>query len=245
MDFSNTRPQWRTLTLLSLGLALLLVALLALSLMQNASLLQALLAGLGLVLLLFQFLGMRKLINQQRGRLDELQHSLITQRVTDPDTGAALPEWFGRALTTECRRAVREFTPLTLMRFDLKCPDPVTLAACRVRLALMLTDEVSRPGDLVGLNERGEIELLLPSTNEQAERLAERCVANAVRLLGRENTEVRLVGCTLQPSADLSPERVRGQLLRLLDEVRTQPPGSYVYRAESVELDAFSSTFSS
>ncbi len=245
MDFRTTKPQWRTLTLLSLGLAIVLAALLVLSLLQSGSLLAVLLSGVALILLLFQFLGMSRLTRLQRGQLDELQHSLITQRVTDPDTGAALPEWFSRVLTTECRRAVREFTPLTLMRFDLKCPDPVTYAACRVRLALMLTDEVSRPGDLVGLNDQGDIELLLPSTNEQVERLAEHCIANAAKLFGSQNVEVRLAACTLQPKADLTPERVRGQLLRLLDEVRTQPPGSYVYRAESVELDVYNPTFSS
>lgn len=245
MDPRTSKPQRRTLTLLSAGLAISLAVLLGLSIWRSASLLQVLLEALALVLLLFLFLATRRLITQQHLRLDELQHSLITQRVTDPDTGAALPEWFGRVLTTECRRAVREFAPLTLMRFDLKCPDPVTLAACRVRLALMLTDEISRPGDLVGLNDRGDIELLLPSTNEQAERLAERCVANAARLLGREEVEVRLAACTLQPSAELTPERIRGVLLHLLDEVRTQPSGSYAYRAESVELDAFNPTFSS
>lgn len=245
MDSRTTQLQRRMLTLLSLALGLVLLALLLVSLILGLSLLLMLLAGLGLVLLLVQVLGVRRLIDQQSARLDELQHSLITQRVTDPDTGAALPEWFSRVLSTECRRAVREFAPLTLMRFDLQCPDPVTLAACRVRLALMLTDEVSRPGDLVGLNDRGEIELLLPSTNEQAERLAERCIANAERLLGREQVEVRLAACTLQPNNDLTPESIRAQLLHLIDEVRDQAPGSYAYRAESVELDAFNPSFSS
>lgn len=243
MDSQTTIRQWRSLHLLFLLVGLIVLAQLALSFSHQASITSALLGFLAVVTLLFLLVRVRAIISAQSKRIEDLEHSLITQRVIDPDTGAALPEWFSQAISTECRRAVREFAPLTMMQFDLRGPDPVTLASARVRLVSMLTEEVSRPGDLVGLSQYGEIELLLPNTNEQAERLAEHCIATADRLLSAQGIEVRLAGCTLQPRAELTPEKVKEHLKRQLEEVSGQPAGSYSYRAEPVDAGVLNSTF--
>ncbi|WP_432698547.1 hypothetical protein ACQUQP_09455 [Marinobacterium sp. YM272] len=243
MDSRTPSGNSRSVNLLFLAVGLLVLAQIVLIYYQLASLpsmLPGLLALVGLVSLLLR---VRSRSASQDERIEKLQHSLITQRMTDQDTGAALPGWFGQALDTECRRAIREFTPLTLMQFTLRCTDPATLAACRVRLAKMLTDQVSRPGDLVGLSDSGDIELLLPNTNEQAERLAERCIAQAERLLSAERVEIRLAACTLQPKADLSPDKVKEHLIHQIDRVNIQPPSSYSYRAEPADVEALNSTF--
>ncbi|WP_027854501.1 hypothetical protein [Marinobacterium litorale] len=176
-----------------------------------------------------------------QAQVGELQDALIGQQVTDPLTGAALPEWFDKAMDTECRRAVREFTPLTVMQF-LITGDAAAVSASRQALAEHLTEEVSRPGDLVGMDSVGGLQVLLPSTNENAGALAERCVERAQAVLAA-GAEVRLVACTLQPKADLSVQKVRQYLDLLVEEAQSQPSGQVCYRAESVEADSFNPTF--
>ncbi|GGC01033.1 hypothetical protein GCM10011352_29010 [Marinobacterium zhoushanense] len=235
---------WRSLDALMLAAAVVIVALTVYAFIQLTSLW---IPVLGAVALLLQGLGYMRLNVQRRllhARLRELEHSLIGQHVTDTETGAALPGWFSRVLETECRRAVRDFTPLTLMQLEIRCGDPAVKAASRVRLASMLTAEISRPGDLVGLGELGDLQLLLPATNENAEALAKRCIEHAVKLMAGDEVEVRLAGCTLQPKSDLTPDKVLQQLSLRLDEVRAEPAGSVSYRAEPTSVETLNSAYS-
>ncbi|MBV1788579.1 hypothetical protein KQ940_10985 [Marinobacterium sp. D7] len=235
---------WRGLDALMLAAAVVILALTGLAFIQLTTLW---IPVLGLVALVLLGLGYARLLSQRRclhARLRELEHSLIGQHVTDTETGAALPGWFSRVLETECRRAVREFTPITLMQLEIQCGDPAVKAASRVRLASMLTDEISRPGDLVGLSEQGDLQLLLPSTNENAEALAKRCIEHAAKLTGADEVEVRLAGCTLQPKSDLTPEKVNHQLSLRLEEVRAKSSGSVSYRAEPTSVETLNSAYS-
>jgi len=244
MEPSFHEDGWRSLDALILAAAAAILALTGYAVIQQLPLW---VPALGLVTLLLLGLGYARLRAQRRllhTRLKELERSLIGQRVTDSETGAALPDWFSRVLETECRRAVRDFTPLTLMQLEIQCADPAVKAMARVRLASMLTDRISRPGDLVGLSDMGDLQLLLPSTNENAEVLAKSCIEDAVRLMGEEEIEVRLAACTLQPKSDLTPDKVHEQLHLRLDEVRTQPKGSFSYRAEAAGVDALSNSYS-
>ncbi len=241
MDSRARNTGWRTQDPLLL-VALILILMAATLGVANAAELAGAVALGAAAVLAAAILRLHRAARVQQAQLRELEKALISQRVTDPATGATLPQWFHQALDTECRRAVREFTPLTLMQFDLQCDDTAALERARVRLASMLNDQISRPGDLVGLTDQGELQLLLPCTNEHAERLAQRCIEQGAHLFD-DSVAVRLAACTLQPKADLCPDKVREQLLRVLDEVRSDEPGSYRFHAESTEADLFNPSF--
>lgn len=223
-------------------LALLLAVVAAVAGLSGAALIAGLISlGTSLVLLLAGS-RLHRVWHEERRRLCELERSLVNQRVIDPDTGATLPQWFNQMLDTECRRAVREFMPLTLMQLELTSEAPERLKEARALLVGMLAEQVSRPGDLVGLSEGGALQLLLPCTNEHAESLAQRCIRAAEELVDPK-VAVRLAACTLQPKVDLNADKVRQQLTRLVEEVRTQPAGSYRFQAEPSEADLFNPVF--
>ncbi|KEA65729.1 Phytochrome-like protein [Marinobacterium lacunae] len=245
MEPSFHEEGWRGLDVLLLAAAIVILVVAGFSAVQQASLWLPGLAGLAFVLLILAYLNLRQRRARLLGRLRDLERSLIGERMTDSETGVALPQWFARVLDTECRRAVRDFTPITLMQLDIKAGDPALKAMMRVKLAAMLTEEISRPGDLVGIGELGDLQLLLPSTNENAQALAMRCIENAASQVESDAIEVRLAACTLQPKADLNTRKICDQLDRLLQEVRNEPSGSYRYHAEPAGVGAFNSAVTS
>lgn len=172
-------------------------------------------------------------LRRQRAQLLQLQKTLIGQRVTDPETGAALPGWFEEVLQTECRRAIREFTPLAIMQVELRGRDPVQRGVLRIELAKLLTRELSRPGDLVGLSESGMLQVLMPSTNEHCRQWIERFLSQAQLLRAETPVEVRVAACVMQPGADLNADKVRQYLLRQVAQLADRPDGSLAFEAEA------------
>lgn len=223
-------------------IALLLTLVTALTALAGAALIAAGTGAVAALVLALAIRQQRQREQAQQRQIETLETSLLDQRVIDPETGATLARWFAQALDTECRRAVREFTPLTLMQFDFQCQDAEQLNTARIRLAEMLNSQISRPGDLLGLTEQCELQLLLPCTNEHAKRLAQRCMEQAEAVLGTQ-VRVRLAACTLQPTVDLTPDKVRSQLQDVLEEVRDAAPGSYCFRVESAEADLLHQQF--
>lgn len=179
---------------------------------------------------------------QARQQIQALQHNLINQRVTDPASGAALPDWFDKVLHSECRRAVREFAPLALMQLEVQARDPAQQGEAQHALAQMLTLELSRPGDLVGLTDEGAVQVLMPATNEQCRSFAQRCLQRAEGQLA--DAEVRVGVCVMQPVADLTPDKARQQLRRLMGRLQQEPAGSLGFEAEAAANDMTSPTYS-
>lgn len=194
-------------------------------------------------MLLIAWRHLRRSQCEAQQRIRELEHALIGQPVIDTASGAALPHWFAQVLETECRRAVREFTPLTVMQVEVRAGDEQKQTEACNRLARLLTDKVSRPGDLLGLTSTGSLQLLLPSTNEHSARLADRIVEQASHLLADEAAQVRVAACTLQPLADLTADKVRQHLLPLVEQVCQDGPGSVAYFAETTGSELPSPTY--
>ncbi|MFC6669137.1 diguanylate cyclase [Marinobacterium aestuariivivens] len=178
-----------------------------------------LVAHVGLRLLLHRSEVVERLVDQRTAELHRALERLNTLAITDELTGLANRRHFDDTLERECRRAIREFMPLTLIMVDVDCfkayNDRYGHPAgdrCLRQVADALRQVVARPGDLVARYGGEELALLLPSTNEQALELAERC-RQQVRGLGirHEASEVAdivtvSIGiCTLQPSAALTP----------------------------------------
>ncbi|MBR9829653.1 MAG: hypothetical protein GYB41_13595 [Oceanospirillales bacterium] len=148
----------------------------------------------------------------------------------DPNTGIATEYWYHHMLALECRRAVREFSPLTVLCIDLgeKVERRHLLELVRV-----LGEEFSRPGDLIGWNADRAIGAVLPSTNENANQLVIRCFE---RIKGHEATAdlpLHIVGKTFQPRGDLNLGKVQQQLDLHLQHALQDEPGVY-FHAEDV-----------
>ncbi len=138
------------------------------------------------------------LCQMKRTRSLELK-SESEQHGKDGDTG--LPDYseFYKRMDVECRRSVREFTPLTLMFVgfsgsELSRRDAVNIAETLIRA-------VYRPGDMVSRINQTTFALVLPATNEHAVQLAERCLEN-IRALNT-NAIVSIGLCTFQPASNL------------------------------------------
>ena len=129
-------------------------------------------------------------------------------------TGLVNASQFEILLDIECRRAVREFTPLSLMLLepdseylnDLPEEDHPVMAQL---LAKSLQQTVFRPGDVIARISDYRFALLLPATNEQSPQLAERLRQQAAEIvLGGQPMLLSLGVSTMQPSAQLSAEHI-------------------------------------
>ncbi len=162
-----------------------------------------------------------------------LRSRSMTQAVTraqdpvlalDPNTGIATESWYRHTLALECRRAVREFAPLTVLRLHL---GEQVKREHLLELVRVLGEEFSRPGDLIGWEQGEVIGAVLPSTNENARTLVEHCYE---RVQGHELTaalSLRIVAKTFQPRGDLSLGKVQQQLEQQLQEALQQSPGVF------------------
>jgi GGDEF domain-containing protein len=137
----------------------------------------------------------------------------------DPVTLLPQRDAFMTHLHNECRRAVREFSPLAMIGVST-APDNVTGRDLKV-LSYALKQIIRRPGDLIARYDNDLFILLLPNTNENVESLANRCL-NALDSAG---TEIRseLSVCVYQPNIELNHEDVLKRLLNLVDENRRKP----------------------
>lgn len=175
-----------------------------------------------------------------------LQNRSMTAAVTraqepvlalDPDTGIATEHWYRHMLALECRRAVREFTPLTVMRISLgEQPRRRQL----LEVIRVLSEELSRPGDLIGWERGADLGAVLPCTNENARQLTERCYRNIREHSSDPELTVWLVAQTYQPRGDLNLHKVSEHLEQRMVQARQEEPGIF-YAAEAATDPAPSS----
>ncbi|QEW06282.1 nucleotidyl cyclase domain-containing protein [Nitrincola iocasae] len=151
----------------------------------------------------------------------------------DPETGAlkALP--FIEQLDNECRRAVREFTPLTLMQLDIQLLDSdLEFSAVLRQAAEILGHQLSRPGDQLGRCAEQQLALLLPATNEHAGSFAERCYQAVLEAFAPGQIQLTLGACTFQPTAALCAEMAQQLVTETLVNALETAPGTVVFHAE-------------
>ena len=185
---------------------------------------------------------LRKVLEAKDVELKRSQEKLASVAVTDEPTGLANGRHFNQVLSTECRRAVREFSPLTLMLIELDKPETDQLPdnfsdqqACLI--AEVLKSAISRPGDMAARIGTGRFAMVLPATNEQSPVLADRLCRdiNDIELLGYK-LSVSIGISTLQPSAQLTAEYILAQTEAALDEA-IQNGGGRVRAVKEDPLD--------
>lgn len=173
----------------------------------------------------------------------------------DPLTGLVNRIHFDETLDIECRRAVRDFSPLTLMllrvdHYQLYCETYGVDAAEQLlqRLSHRFKESVARPGDMIARLDDHLFGFILPSTNELVSVLAERC-CDDVRQLQIEHSSSPQSDCvtisigvaTLQPNQLLTAERLFSEADKQLDKVVTA--GGDHYMAFSEEITEPSQTY--
>ena len=175
------------------------------------------------------------LIRSQRSLVEEMQADLQRQLPIDSDTGATTFLWFQRMLEQECRRAMREFSPVSLIRI---LPMGSDQDLHQKALIDELQKRMTRPGDLVALdNERG-LWLLLPATNEAVSGFAERMF----QMVNQHYQSSHLICYTFQPTADLNHLKVTDVFSQLERELDNEPQAKL--RCESEGFDMPSVTYS-
>jgi len=167
---------------------------------------------------------------QNRSMTAAVTHAQEPVLALDPNTGIATEHWYRHMLALECRRAVREFTPLTVMRISLgEQPRRKHL----LEVIRVLSEELSRPGDLIGWEESADLGAVLPCTNEHARQLTERCYRNIREHSSNPELTVWLVAQTYQPRGDLNLHKVSQHLEQRMQQARQEAPGVF-YAAEAV-----------
>ena len=187
------------------------------------------------------YLNHRTLQRQLKQQKQWFEHELERIGKIDSETGAVSRDWFRHLLDSECRRAVRELTPLTLMRLHVDHSSGVIEAPMLAQVVEQINRMISRPGDQVGRYDARSIGLLLPSTNEHAGRFADRCVQSLQEKFASQGVRFTLAGWTFQPTAELTAVRAQEMLDKLYDEAVTTSPGQVVYQAE--QADALSMNY--
>lgn len=191
-----------------------------------------------------------------RKEQDILSQQLQESSCSDLETGLAGKSHFDEVLDVECRRAVREFSPLTVMLIELDAfvafrnhyGDEQANQVLR-EVASLLIESVGRPGDMVARVDDHRFALMLPSTNELVSELAERCCSCILGL----NTphEAAPNGSVLSASigvSTLQPSRLM-TAARMLDtavqQLRTaQESGGNQYSAYAEGMQEPSMTYS-
>lgn len=175
------------------------------------------------------------LTRSQRSLVEEMQADLQRQLPIDSETGATTFLWFQRMLEQECRRAMREFSPVSLIRI---LPMGSDQDLHQKALIDELQKRMTRPGDLVALdNERG-LWLLLPATNEAVSGFAERMF----QMVNQHYQSSHLICYTFQPTADLNHLKVTDVFSQLERELDNVPQAKL--RCESEGFDMPSVTYS-
>ena len=185
------------------------------------------------VVLVYLLIGVLKKYKALQVRLD-LMHT-----GKDLVTGLPDPDEFISRVDVECRRCAREFAPLTIMYvgFDV---DYLTENDA-VRVAENLINVVCRPGDMVAKVDETTFGLILPSTNEMAQQLAERCLKGVMQLQIKHPVSIGL--STFQPTSELDCSIAMRSVHHLLTKAKAEggnrvkadappaldPPVTYLY----------------
>jgi len=121
-------------------------------------------------------------VNKLRLEQANMNEQIAESTWSDPLTGLVNKLHFDEALDVECRRAVREFSPITMMLLKIDAFDEYSekygVAAAQDMLqevSSVLKDSVGRPGDMIARIDDHLFAFILPSTNELVIQLAERC----------------------------------------------------------------------
>ncbi len=133
-------------------------------------------------------------------------------------TGLPDPHEFEVRVDVECRRCVREFTPLTLMYVGFDVEDIEEQDA--IKVAQNLIHVVCRPGDMVAKVDATTFGLILPSTNELVLQLADRCLKGVKQLGLKPPVSIGL--CTFQPRSDLESTAAMANVQQLLINAKTR-----------------------
>lgn len=182
------------------------------------------------VLLFFLYKTRRAFQEYRRWAEDEIDR--VSQ--TDAITGALKPGTFLMILANECRRAIREFSPLTLMLLDIKHLDGSELNAETFhQVTDLIRSRLSRPGDQLGCAGDQQLYILMPSTNENVTVFAEACHEYLVKSFEPGTFQFTLAACTYEPSAELSSETATKAVNQLLAKALIDMPGGVSYQAQS------------
>lgn len=151
----------------------------------------------------------------------------------DESTRALKADVFMELLSIECRRSVRDFTPLSLMIFEVQSIGDATVSAdVMAKVASVLRHHLSRPGDQLGRCSEATLGLLLPSTNEHAGAFAQRCHEAVMDHFKASPYQFTLAACTFQPSADLNSAFASEQVQQVLSKALQEKPGQVLFHAE-------------
>lgn len=162
-----------------------------------------------LVFLLIRFL---KTYKELQMRIDLISSG------KDLVTGLPDPHEFEVRVDVECRRSVREFTPLTLMYVGFDIEELEEDDA--VKVAQNLIHAVCRPGDMVAKVDATTFGLILPATNELVLQLADRCLKGLQQLDIKHPVSIGLG--TFQPTSDLNCETATACVQQLLINAKTR-----------------------
>lgn len=156
--------------------------------------------------------------NKVKHYLKERYSLLEADLSKDPVTRLAGKDALTLQLQTECRRAIREYSPLSIIGVTLTESEPLERDVKLV--SMVLKQLLHRPGDIVYRLDDTTFILLLPSTNERVLAFCERCHGELTRANITVSTKVSV--CTFQPSAELNDQHVLAKLQRLIESNRRQ-----------------------
>lgn len=210
---------WRIITLLLVLVAVLLSAALGIPGLSNSLLFAALpLAFIALWL-----------VRYHRNELESWQVEMEKQLPIDIATGATTQIWFKAMLEQECRRAVREFSPMTVVKL---IPFDREKSLHNPEYIQMLQERMSRPGDLIGIDASGGLILLMPATNETVVRFAQRIF----QLFNDHHLAIHLLGYTFNPVADLNGAKVSDILSQLQDNLEGHRGPEFKMESEGFDM---------
>ncbi|WP_261841525.1 GGDEF domain-containing protein [Aliamphritea ceti] len=203
---------------------------------SHFTLLPELIAGLAAVVIFFTLnllvMNWRRnrryqaLVSEHEQSLEVSRDQLEQASGKDAATGLVNARQFEVLLDIECRRAVREFTPLSLILLE---PDNAYLAVLPAndhskmlqQLADILQQTVFRPGDVIARISEDRFALLLPATNEHSPQLAERLREQASEISHEEQSLTLSIGVsTMQPSAQLNAAYIKQLTETVLQEAQ-------------------------
>lgn len=188
-------------------------------------------------------------LDRRAQELELMRSSSERYSLTDRVSGLFNRAHFDEVLDNECRRAVREFAPLTMMLVDIDqfahYRDQYGEAAseqCIRDVAGALAACVSRPGDIVARYDQHRFAFLLPSTNEQVALLAARC-CDTVRKLNITHAGAEGAGfvtvsvgvATMQPSRLLTSERLSDAVETAVGRARASGGDHFVASSEGID----------
>ena len=164
------------------------------------------------VVLVYLLAGFLKKYKALQSRLD------ILNTGKDLITGLPDPDEFASRVDVECRRCAREFAPLTIMYvgFDVDC----LAENDAIRVAENLINSVCRPGDMVAKVDETTFGLILPSTNEMVQQLADRCLKGLMQLQIKDPVSIGL--STFQPTSELGCSQAMRSVNDLLRKAKAE-----------------------